>query len=358
VTVYGKRLENLRSRMASANIDAVLVTKRVNYMYLSGFTGTAAILFISRERAALLTDFRYVEQAAMQAPDYETVRYVTDQYGEINRLVESEGIKRLAFEDCHLSYKQYMQYSEKLKVDEFVPLGGMIEELRSVKDETEISLIRKAVDIADEAFSHILGVIRPGITELDIADELERHMKRLGAEGPSFETIVASGKRASMPHGVASEKKIEYGDVVTLDFGAVYKGYCSDITRTVFVGKPGEELEKIYRIVLEANRRGLEAVRNGILAKEADSAAREFIKEAGYGDNFGHGLGHGVGLEIHEDPTLSFRGDIVLKDGMVVTVEPGIYVADLGGVRIEDVAVVNGDNALVLTKSPKEMIIL
>lgn len=358
MTIYGNRLENIRRKMASSNIDAVLVTKRVNYVYLSGFTGTAAILFISRERAVLLTDFRYVEQAAKQAPDYEIVRYVTDQYEEINRLIESEGIKRLAFEECHLSYRQYTQYLEKLETDEFVPLGGMIEELRSIKDETEISLIRKAVDIADEAFSHILGVIKPGITELDIADELEHHMKRLGAEGPSFETIVASGKRASMPHGVASEKIIEHGDVVTLDFGAIYKGYCSDITRTVFVGKPEGKLDKIYGIVLDANRKGLEAVRSGILAKEADSAAREFIKEAGYGDNFGHGLGHGVGLEIHEDPTLSPRGDIVLKDGMVVTVEPGIYVTGLGGVRIEDMAVVNGDTVLVLTKSPKEMIVL
>lgn len=358
MTVYGNRLNSIRRKMASTDIDAVLVTKRVNYMYLSGFTGTAAILFISRERAVLLTDFRYVEQAAMQAPDYEIIRYVSDQFGEINKLLESERIKRLAFEDCHLSYKLYMEYSEKLKTDGFVPLGGMIEGLRCIKDQTEIGLIRKAVDIADEVFTHILGFIKPGTTELDIADEIEHYMKRLGAEGPSFETIVASGKRASMPHGVASEKKLEHGDVVTLDYGAIYKGYCSDITRTIFIGKPDEELEKIYGIVLEANRKGLEAVKSGILAKEADQAARDFIKEAGYDDNFGHGLGHGVGLEIHEDPTLSFRSDMVLKDGMVVTVEPGIYVPDLGGVRIEDMVVVNGDNALVLTKSPKEPIVL
>lgn len=358
MTIYDNRLGNIRRKMASLDIDAVLVTKRVNYVYLSGFTGTAAILFISRERAALLTDFRYVEQASMQAPDYEIIRYTSDQFGEINRLLKSEGIKRLAFEDCHLSYKQYMQYSEKLETDEFVPLGGIIEELRSVKDQTEIGLIRKAVDIADGVFTHILGFIKPGITELDIAYEMEYYMKRLGAEGPSFETIVASGKRASMPHGVASEKKLEQGDVLTLDYGAIYKGYCSDITRTIFIGKPDEELEKIYRIVLDANRKGLESVKSGILAKEADLAARDFINEAGYGDNFGHGLGHGVGLEIHEDPTLSIRGDMVLKDGMVVTVEPGIYIPDLGGVRIEDMVVVNGENALVLTGSPKEMIIL
>lgn len=356
--IYTSRLKNIRSKMISGKIDAILVTKRVNYMYLSGFTGTAAILFISRDSAVLLTDFRYEEQATHQAPDYEIVRYERDQFEDINRLVRDEGVNRLAFEDNHLSYSQYIKYSEKLDVKEFVPLGAMIEELRCIKDPTEIGLIEKAVEIADDAFTHILGFIRPGITETEVADELEYHMKRLGAEGKSFETIVASGKRASMPHGVASDKKIEHGDVITLDFGAIYKGYCSDITRTVFIGKPDPELENIYGIVLAANKKGLEAVRSGMPAKETDLAARNFIKEAGYGDYFGHGLGHGVGLEIHEDPTLSFKGDMVLKDGMVVTVEPGIYISDIGGVRIEDVAVVAGDTPQVLTRSSKELIIL
>jgi Xaa-Pro aminopeptidase len=356
--IHVNRLKNIRNKMASADIGAVLVTKRVNYMYLSGFTGTSAILFISRERAVLLTDFRYVEQAACQAPDYEIIRYEADQFEEINRLLENEAIKRLAFEDSHLSYSQYTKYSEKLKVNEFIPLGGMIEELRCIKDPAEIDLIKQAVGIADEVFLKALDIIRPGITEMELADEMEYQMKRLGAEGPSFETIAASGRRASMPHGVASEKKIEYGDVITLDFGAIYKGYCSDITRTVFLGKPHEELEKIFRIVLDANQKGLAAVTSGIPAKEADLIVRDFIRQKGYGDNFGHGLGHGVGLEIHEDPSLSFKSDMVLRDNMVVTVEPGIYIPDLGGVRIEDMVVVSGDAALVLTKSPKDMIIL
>ena len=185
--------------MASTDIDAVLVTKRVNYMHLSGLP-VLRPYFYKRERAVLLTDFRYVEQAAMQAPDYEIIRYVSDQFGEINKLLESERIKRLAFEDCHLSYKLYMEYSEKLKTDGFVPLGGMIEGLRCIKDQTEIGLIRKAVDIADEVFT-ISWFHKAGTTELDIADEIEHYMKRLGAEGPSFETIVASGKRASDPRG-------------------------------------------------------------------------------------------------------------------------------------------------------------
>jgi len=325
---------------------------------MSGFTGTSAILLISCDRAILITDFRYVEQASAQAPDYEIIQYSSSQTEELNKLLEEEKIRRLWFEDNYLSYSQYVEYSGKLRAEEFIPLGKKIEEIRRVKDETEIRLIKKAAEIADDVFTHILDYIKPGIRETEIAAEMEHHMKRLGAQGPSFETIIASGKRASMPHGVASEKKIEAGDVVTLDFGAIYEGYCSDITRTVFVGKPDAELEKIYKIVSEANKIGLKAVRSGLPGKQIDAAARKYISDAGYGDNFGHGLGHGVGLEIHEDPTLSVRGDIILEDGMVVTVEPGIYIAGLGGVRIEDMVVVSGESATVLTASPKEMIIL
>jgi len=356
--VFNKRLNTLRSNLKIEDTDAVMVTNRENYMYMSGFTGTSAILLISRERAILVTDFRYVEQATAQAPNYEIVQHGSNQMEELNRLLEEANIQRLWFEDRHLSYSQYLEYSNKLRVKELVPLGKKLEEIRRIKDESEIRLIKKAAEIADDVFTHILGYIKPGVTEVEIASEMEHHMRRLGAKGPSFETIIASGKRASMPHGVASEKRIEAGDVVTLDFGAVYEGYCSDITRTVFVGKPDAELEKIYRIVSEANKIGLEAVRSGLTGKQVDAAARKYISDAGYGSNFGHGLGHGVGLEIHEDPTLSARGDIILEDGMVVTVEPGIYIAELGGVRIEDMVVVSGDSARVLTASSKEMIIL
>ncbi len=344
--------------MILENTDAVLITKRVNYIYMSGFTGTSALLFISRNRAVLLTDFRYVEQASDQAPDYEIIQYAGSHIKELNKLLENENILRLWFEDDNLSYSQYSEYSKKLRTDKFVPLGGKVEEIRRIKDESEIGLIKSAVRIADDVFLHILEFIKPGVTEIEIAAEMEHHMRRLGAQGPSFETIIASGRRASMPHGVASDKVIEAGDVITLDFGAIYNGYCSDITRTVFLGKPEAELDKIYRIVLDANKKGIEAVKSGVSGKEIDSIARGVINEAGYGSNFGHGLGHGVGLEIHEDPTLSQRGDIILRDGMVVTVEPGIYVAETGGVRIEDMTVVNGESAIVLTASPKEMIIL
>lgn len=356
--VFIKRLKNLRNKMKLRNTDAVLITKRENYMYLSGFTGTSAIIYISFQRAVLLTDFRYVEQAASQAPDFEIIQYTGSFYDELNKLIESDSTHRLSFEDSHMTFFEYSEYTTKLKVEEMVPLGQVMEELRRIKDEGELLQIKKAVDIADQVFTHILPFIKPGVAEIELASEMEHHMRRLGATGPSFETIIASGKRASMPHGVASNKKIENGDVITMDFGALYHGYCSDITRTVFLGKPDEELEKIYHIVLQANLKGLETVRSDAAGREVDAVVRAFIAQAGYDGKFGHGLGHGVGLEIHEEPSLSMRGDLILQDGMVVTVEPGIYIPDLGGVRIEDMVVIRGEDADILTRSDKELIVL
>lgn len=356
--IFKKRLQNLRKKMKLKNTDAVLITKRENYIYMSGFTGTSAVLFITESRAVLLTDFRYVEQASTQAPEYEVIKYTGSYMNELNDLVGKEHVERLSFEDGHLTFAEYSEYLEKLKISEFLPLGGAVEELRRIKDESEIVRIKKAVSIADDVFKHILSFIKPGVAEVELAAEMEYFMKRQGAVGPSFDTIVASGKRSSMPHGVASEKKIEAGDVITMDYGALYNGYCSDITRTVFLGKPDSELERIYKIVLGAQLRGLEVVKRDSAGREVDSIVRTVIVEAGFGDNFGHGLGHGVGLEIHEEPMLSMRGNIDLKDGMVVTVEPGIYVKGLGGVRIEDMLVVNGDTPHILTTASKEMIIL
>lgn len=355
--IYTDRIAKLRESISKKEADAALITKRVNYMYMSGFTGTSAILFISRNRAVLITDFRYTEQASRQAPDYEIVRYQISIFEELNKLIESENIRGLCFEDGDLTYAQYAEYAQKLSA-RLIPSGKMVEELRIAKDDSETETIKKAAGIADQVFSHILGFIKPGLTEIEVAAEMEHQMRRLGAEGPSFETIVASGNRSSMPHGVASEKTIEAGDVITLDFGTIYKGYCSDITRTIFLGKPDREIAKIYDIVLEANLLGIEAVKSGRTGKETDAKVREFISKAGYGDYFGHGLGHGVGLEIHEDPTLSVRGDMTLRNQMVVTVEPGIYIPGLGGVRIEDMVVVDGMNARVLTASTKEMTVL
>ncbi len=352
------RLKRLRVKLAEKNTDAILVTKRENYIYLSGFTGTSAYLLVTGQDAILITDFRYVEQAALQAPVYEVVQYQGSLIETLNNLLKSKGVEKLGFEESYITYDKYNEYVTKLEIKEFVPTEGLIEKLRIVKDQQEIDIIKKAVKIADDTFTHILKFLKPGIMEIEVAAEMEHHMKKLGAKKASFETIVASGKRSSMPHGVASEKKLEAGDTITLDFGALYKEYCSDMTRTVFLGQPNEEIKKIYNIVLEAQRRATEGAKAGLLGREIDAIARDYITANGYGDNFGHGLGHGVGLEIHEEPRFSKLGNVIMENNMVVTNEPGIYVNDLGGVRIEDIIVIHNDTPIVLTESSKDIIII
>lgn len=353
-----ERLQRLREKLSDKGIDAALVTKRENYMYLSGFTGTSAYLLITQEKTYLITDFRYIEQATNQAPLFEVVKYQGSVVAAINSLITSSGIKSMGFEDSALTYDAYVKYKNNLKLQGFVPLEGIIEKLRIKKDDLEIKKIKDAVKVADDAFSHVVKLIKPGVAEIEIAAEIEYFMKKNGAIGPSFETIVASGKRAALPHGVASEKKLETGDVVTMDYGAIYGEYCSDMTRTVFLGKPSDELLKIYRIVLDAQLKAIEGAIAGVSGKDIDTIARGHIEKNGYENCFGHGLGHGVGLEIHEEPRLSPMGNLIMKDGMVVTVEPGIYVTGLGGVRIEDMIVINGEKPEILTSSTKELIIL
>jgi Xaa-Pro aminopeptidase len=352
------RMEKLRKEMAKNGFDAALITKRENYMYMSGFTGTSAFLIITQKDAVLVTDFRYDEQATRQAPFYEVVKYQGSITAALEEQIKSRNIRVLGFEESAVTYERYAAFKERLGAKEFVPLKGIIENLRMKKDKNEIDIIQKAVKIADNAFEHILGYIKPGITEMEIAAEIEYFMKKHGATGASFETIVASGKRSSMPHGVASDKKLEPGDTITLDYGALYNGYCSDITRTVFLGNPDEELKRIYKIVLDAQLRSIEGACKGITGRQVDLIARKIISTTGYGQNFGHGLGHGVGLEIHEEPRFAPSGSVVLDNGMVVTVEPGIYVAGLGGVRIEDIIVISNDKPINLTGASKELIVL
>jgi Xaa-Pro aminopeptidase len=248
-------------------------------------------------------------------------------------------------------------YGDKTEA-ELVPVSGLVEKLRLIKTDAEIKILKEAAQIADAAFTHILSFIRPGVSELAVSNELEFFMRKQGAAASSFDIIVASGHRSALPHGVASEKLIETGEFVTLDFGAYYKGYCSDITRTITVGEPSQDLKDIYDVVLEAQLRGLDGIRAGVTGKEADALTRDYITEKGYGQYFGHSTGHGIGLEIHEGPGLSIRSDTVLEPGMAVTVEPGIYIAGLGGVRIEDDVIVTKEGNEILTHSPKELIIL
>jgi Xaa-Pro aminopeptidase len=353
-----KRIDALRKKLKAQNIDAAIVSKRENYIYMSGFTGTSAVLIITQSKSILVTDFRYVEQAGFEAGSYEIIKYEGSLNKAISSLLKSLNTEKLGFEEDYVSYSTYQEYKTLFPVKELVPLNKAIEELRIVKDESELQKIKKAVEIADNAFNNVLKFIKPGITEAEIAAELEYSMKKQGARGPSFDTIVASGKRAAMPHGVASMKKIELGDVITMDFGAIYNEYCSDMTRTVFLGKPSAELKKIYEIVKEAQQKSLEGAFKGLTGIQIDRIARDIISKNGFGNNFGHGLGHGVGIEIHEEPRFSPSGGMTLENGMVVTVEPGIYVENLGGVRIEDIIVISDNKPVVLTASAKDMIVL
>ena len=350
--------EHLRNRtkqlLTQLNADALLACKPENRRYFSGFTGTSGYVLIMPEAQWFITDFRYTEQAKAQCPGFEIQLHNTER--PLEAILKEAGLKTLAFEDQYVTYQFYKNLSDKLPDLTLIPAGAEMEALRLVKEDWEIEKITKAARIADQAFEHILGYIRPGVSERDVALELEIYMKKLGASGLSFETIAASGVRSAMPHGVASGKLIEEGDLLTLDFGCVYEGYCSDMTRTLVVGTASEKQKEIYGVVLEAQEQALAAIREGINGVDVDKIARDVISSRGYGDYFGHGLGHGVGLEIHEEPRLSPTGVKTLMENMVVTDEPGIYLPGFGGVRIEDLVVVKKDGCEVLSRAPKHLI--
>ncbi|WP_018660652.1 M24 family metallopeptidase [Heyndrickxia acidiproducens] len=351
------KLEKLREKFSETGIDGILITSPYNRRYMSNFTGTTGIVLISEKEAKFITDFRYVEQASKQCEGYEIVQHRIPVEQEIANQVENMGIRKLGFEQDYMSYSQYKQYESLLKA-ELVPVSSLIENLRLIKSEAEIKILKEAADIADAAFKHILDFLKPGVTELEVSNELEFFMRKCGATASSFDTIVASGIRSALPHGVASDKVIEKGDFVTMDYGALYKGYCSDITRTVAVGEPSEKLKEVYNVVLESQLLAADKLKPGMTGVEADAISRDYIASKGYGDAFGHSLGHGIGLEIHEGPNLSMRSKYVLEPGMIVTIEPGIYLPGIGGVRIEDDTLITEDSNELLTHSTKELIIL
>ncbi|MEK4028840.1 Xaa-Pro peptidase family protein [Pseudobacillus sp. FSL P4-0506] len=351
------KIEKLRMQMKKEGIDGLLVMSPYNRRYLTNFTGSAGAALISEEKAIFITDFRYMEQAGKQAEGFEIVQHKGTLYEEAAAQAEKQGIKRLGFEKAYTTFQTYETLKGLFK-DELVPTSEMIEKLRLIKDNSEIKILKEAADIADAAFKHIIEFIQPGMTELEVSNELEFFMRKWGATSSSFDTIVASGKRSALPHGVASDKVIEKGDMVTLDYGAYYEGYVSDITRTIAVGEPSEQMKEIYQIVLDAQLKGMEQIKGGLTGKEADAITRDYITQKGYGEHFGHSTGHGIGLEVHEGPALSFRSDMVLEPGMVVTVEPGIYLPGIGGVRIEDDTLITETGNETLTHSTKDLLIL
>ncbi|MFV9510807.1 M24 family metallopeptidase [Tepidibacillus sp. LV47] len=353
-----KRILRLREVLKERNLDGMLITSLSNRRYISGFTGSAGTVLITQNEAFLVTDFRYIEQATDQARNFTIINQESSLINKLKELVTKTGIHTLGFEQDYVTYSQYKQFEESFSPMKLVPLSQVIEQLRMIKDETEIQLIRKAAQIVDQTFNHILTLIKPGIREVEVALELEYKMRQLGAQGASFDTIVASGYRSALPHGVASEKRIEVGDFVTIDFGAIYQGYVSDITRTIAIGRVDEKQKEIYNIVLEAQVNGINHVKAGMTGKEADDLTRSIISRYGYGKYFGHSTGHGIGLDVHEGPLLSMKSDVILKPGMVVTIEPGIYISKFGGVRIEDDVLITDYGREVLTYSPKELIII
>ncbi|WP_086444981.1 M24 family metallopeptidase [Candidatus Enterococcus lemimoniae] len=351
------RVNKLRASMKKNDLSGFLVTSPYNLRYLTNFTGTTGLAVITLDKAFFVTDFRYTEQATAQAQGFEIIQNSGPIYDEVVAIAEKEQLDNIAFEEAFVSFAEYSLLEEITPCD-LIPVAGLIEELREVKDEEEIAIIEKACSIADLGFKHILTVIKPGMTEIEIANQLDFYMRSLGASGVSFETIVASGIRSAMPHGVASQKVIEKGDLITLDFGCYYEGYVSDMTRTFAIGEPDSKLKDIYQIVLEAQLKVLDEAKPGLTGIQLDGIARDHIASYGYGEAFGHSTGHGIGLEIHEGPNVSFRADQQFVPGNVITDEPGIYLAGLGGVRIEDDLLITEEGNRVLTHSPKELIIL
>lgn len=351
------RVNKVKKKLEEKNVDALLITNIYNIRYLTNFTGSTGLALITKEKAYFITDFRYTEQAAKEAIDFDIVKNKGLIYKEVARIVEEDQIKKLAFEETDISYAIYKQL-DKLIAAELVAISGLVEKIREVKSEEEIETIQKAVEITEKAYDYILGFVKTGVTEIELANKLDFYMRKLGASGVSFDTIVASGVRSAMPHGVASDKVIEEGDMVTIDFGCIYNGYVSDMTRTFAVGDPGEKLKEVYEIVYQANKKVAELTKAGMTGAEVDAIARDYITEHGYGDEFGHSTGHGIGLEVHEGPGINFRNDNQLVVNNVITNEPGIYIPGLGGVRIEDDLVITETGNRNLMQSSKKLTIL
>lgn len=338
-------------------LDVLLVTSLPNIRYLAGFSGSDGVLLVTPRGGWFLTDSRYTTQAQSEVNGYDVVEY-RSKLDSIAELVSAAGCRTVGFESTHVSVALRDELAGKLPGLELLPLKDDVDNFRTIKDTAEIALLDACAGIASQALCDIFELVRPGAIERDLSLELEIAMKRRGADDKAFDFIVASGERGALPHGRASDRAICAGEMVTFDFGARLNGYHSDETVTVAVGAPDPRMRTIYGIVKEAHDRAIAAVKPGVALKELDTIARSFIDEQGYASYFGHGLGHGVGLEVHEKPVVSFRSDAVAEEGMVFTIEPGIYIPGLGGVRLEDTVVVESAGCRLLTKVSKELRVL
>jgi Xaa-Pro aminopeptidase len=351
------RISSARRYLDSSGADALIYLGLPNIRYLAGFTGSDGALVLSRHDGWFLTDSRYTVQASQETNGVKVREYRGKLEGIADLLKEMRA-ERVGFEAEHTTVAFHKALVEALPGMGLIPVGGELDDPRMAKDDAELGLLQKTAELASSAFLSILENIRPGALERDIALALEFAMKRGGADEKSFDFIVASGPRGALPHGKAGDRAVGPGELVTIDFGAVCRGYHSDETVTVAVGAPDARQKEIYGIVKDAHDRAMDAVKPGISLKELDAKARGYIEGKGFGKFFGHGLGHGVGLEVHERPVVSFRSEGVATEGMVFTIEPGIYIPDWGGVRIEDTVIVTSDGCRPLTRVPKELMVL
>lgn len=350
-------LNKIAAKLPELGLDAMLITSEPGEFYAIGFHGEGVGL-VTREGNYYFTDSRYIEACKNQVSDCAIAMPEGRSYkAEVKDLVQKHGIKKLGFEDQYMSVSDYNAWTKEVET-EFVPAGSLLTDLRMYKDEEELDRMVKAQRISEKALEEILKFIKPGVTEKEIAAKLEYDMLRFGAEKMSFDPIVASGPNGSMPHAIPSEKKVEKGEFITMDFGCKYQGYCSDMTRTVALGEPTEEMKKVYHIVLEAQLTGIAAAKAGVVGADVHEAAQKVIDDAGYGEYFGHGFGHSLGIEIHEEPRFSPSCKQVIGAGATLSAEPGIYIPGKFGVRIEDVLMLKENGCEVITKAPKELIIL
>ena len=354
-----KNIEKYKSLLETGEVDALLLTSEYNRLYAAQYNIAEGVAVVTKDGAYYFTDSRYIEAAENNLPGF-TVRMTNPGSSEIERINEVIGehtIKKLGFEEADMTYKTFLEFQHALHAV-LVPMQDKIDAFRASKEPWEIELMRKAQEITDLTFTQLQKVICAGMTEKDLRAELIYRLYKNGADGLSFDPIVVSGPNTSMPHGVPGDRQLQFGDFVTIDFGCIYNGYCSDMTRTVALGFVTEEMDKVYKTVLKAQLAGIAATKAGVAGKDMDGAARKVITDAGYGEYFGHGFGHSLGLDIHEWPNANPRGKDIMPAGAVVSAEPGIDIPGRYGVRIEDVMILREDGCEVITKAPKEFTVL
>ncbi|SHK37665.1 M24 family metallopeptidase [Paramaledivibacter caminithermalis] len=356
-----ERIKKLLKIMKEKEVDGFLVSSEANVTYLSNFTGDSSYLVVSPKGCAFFTDGRYTEQAEAQChKGIEIIKWLENKRNGIqsySHAVKAFGIKRLAFEATQIPYSTYKSLNEGLNGIELVPLSGIIEEIRMIKDKQEIEALRTACEISDKALELTIPYIKPGVTEMEIVARLEYNLKSNGAEGLSFDTMVLSGAKTSLLHGRPDSKRLENGDYILFDFGALYKGYHADISRTFILGKADNKQKELYQIIQSAEMEGIKSLKPGISARIPDKRVREIIPQE-YIDYYYPGLGHGVGLQVHEDPSLSHDSKFELEKDMILTVEPGIYIPSWGGLRIEDTVLITENSYEILNKFPRDLRIL